>query len=161
MPTNSLSNSHDSKAAIDEDLQLLQEAHAYLDWSYSLIQPYLGQRILELGSGIGNYSEKLLDRERILGSDMVPEYVQALQEKFRKKTTPYHCIGFQNGFYQKGKKNMYGRNKRQKIPGAPAPASLPGNPFSVNQQITKKYGQIQTEKESKFKFQFMVLKDKK
>jgi SAM-dependent methyltransferase len=43
---------------------------------------YLGRRILEIGSGIGNQTRYFADRERVVASDIDPYYVQTLRERF-------------------------------------------------------------------------------
>ncbi len=62
------------------------DALAYLDhynsWLIDKIRPFLGQRILEVGSGIGNMAAYLLDRELIVTSDIMPEYREALAKRF-------------------------------------------------------------------------------
>jgi len=62
------------------------DALAYLDhynsWLIDKIRPFLGQRILEVGSGIGNMAAYLLDRELIVTSDIMPEYRDALEKRF-------------------------------------------------------------------------------
>ena len=69
---------------VNTDLALLNKASNYRDWLFSLIEPYLGQRLLEIGAGIGNHTRKLLGRELILATDSEREYVDLLAEKFQK-----------------------------------------------------------------------------
>lgn len=56
-------------ASIQKDLLVLQEAVQYRRWLFSLIKPHLGNTILEIGAGIGNYTELLLDCERVFATD--------------------------------------------------------------------------------------------
>lgn len=77
---------------IDHDMEIQTrtlDALAYLDayngWLIDKIRPYLGQRILEVGSGIGNMANYLLDRELIITSDVMPEYREALSRRFAGK----------------------------------------------------------------------------
>jgi SAM-dependent methyltransferase len=42
------------------------------------VRPHLGQRVLEIGAGIGNLTAWLLPRERYLASDVNPNYLQYL-----------------------------------------------------------------------------------
>ena len=62
------------------------DALAYLDhynrWLIEKISPFLGKRILEVGSGIGNMAAYFLDRELIITSDIMPEYREALSKRF-------------------------------------------------------------------------------
>jgi SAM-dependent methyltransferase len=63
------------------ELQSLAEAHRYQKWLIDVARPHLGSRILELGSGIGNLSQHLPVRERLILSDIDPGLVQALERK--------------------------------------------------------------------------------
>jgi 2-polyprenyl-3-methyl-5-hydroxy-6-metoxy-1,4-benzoquinol methylase len=49
-----------------------------------MIAPYVKGRVLEIGAGIGNYSEHLLDRPYLLLSDYDPKYVSHLSERWAK-----------------------------------------------------------------------------
>ena len=46
---------------VAEDLRQMKLAVKYNEWIYSLIKPYVGQRIFEVGSGIGNITRHLVD----------------------------------------------------------------------------------------------------
>jgi glycosyltransferase involved in cell wall biosynthesis len=63
-------------------LNAVAKANRYNRWTLRRIAPYLGQRVLEAGSGIGNMSKFLLDRERLILSDYEPLYIARLQRRF-------------------------------------------------------------------------------
>lgn len=67
------------------DLHVLNDAVRYRKWLYSLIKPHLGRHILEVGSGIGNYTDMLLDRPCIVATDFDQAYVNVIEEKYRQK----------------------------------------------------------------------------
>jgi SAM-dependent methyltransferase len=67
------------------ELQSIAEAHRYQQWLIDRVRPYLGSRILELGSGIGNLSQHLPVRERLVLSDIDEKLVNVLREKFSGK----------------------------------------------------------------------------
>jgi len=48
-----------------------------------VIEPYLGQRILEIGAGIGNISRQLPKRELLTVSDIDETYLRLLEDAFR------------------------------------------------------------------------------
>lgn len=52
------------------DLEIMSRAVNYRDWILRKISPFLGQRILEVGAGIGNLTELLLDRDLVVGMDV-------------------------------------------------------------------------------------------
>jgi len=63
-------------------LRSLDRAERYNRWLIRQIAPYLGQRVVEAGSGIGNLSRLLLDREHLLLADHDPMYVAMLEDRF-------------------------------------------------------------------------------
>ena len=42
-----------------DDLRRMEAARNYLDWQFSFLDPSLGRRILEIGSGIGSFTRRL------------------------------------------------------------------------------------------------------
>ena len=60
----------------------LQSARRFNAWMVSRIQPYLGYRILEVGSGIGNISRQLPIKEKLILTDMDESYLSILQTAF-------------------------------------------------------------------------------
>jgi SAM-dependent methyltransferase len=52
-------------------------------WIYSLIRPRLGHRVVEIGCGVGAFTE-LLAREgrEVFATDIEPEYLKRVEEKF-------------------------------------------------------------------------------
>lgn len=57
----------------------------YNRWIHELMKPYLGARMLQAGAGIGNLSEMLLKRERLVLADYDPIYVSKLQQRFGRR----------------------------------------------------------------------------
>ena len=65
-------------------LQRMKKLHRYNEWIFSNFRPFLGMRVLEIGSGIGNITRFLLDRELIIATDVEPKYVDLLKNTFGK-----------------------------------------------------------------------------
>ena len=59
-------------------LQSMRRARGLNRWVLAQFKPYLGQRVLEAGCGIGNFTELLLDRDRLVCVDNDPLYVEML-----------------------------------------------------------------------------------
>jgi glycosyltransferase involved in cell wall biosynthesis len=57
-------------------LQSMRRARGLNRWILGQFRQYIGQRVLEAGCGIGNFTELLLDRERLVCVDNDPLYVE-------------------------------------------------------------------------------------
>jgi len=63
-------------------LTAVANANRYNRWTLRKVRRYLGQRLMEAGAGIGNLSQLLLHRERLMLVDHEPLYVSRLQSRF-------------------------------------------------------------------------------
>jgi ubiquinone/menaquinone biosynthesis C-methylase UbiE len=63
------------------DQQLMQKAERYFAWQAGLVLRETGQRVIEVGCGTGNFTRHLLDREMVMGLDVVEECVSQLRER--------------------------------------------------------------------------------
>jgi glycosyltransferase involved in cell wall biosynthesis len=63
-------------------LQSVRRARGFNLWMLSQFRAYLGQRVFEAGCGIGNFTELLLDRERLVCVDNDPFYVEIIRRRF-------------------------------------------------------------------------------
>jgi len=66
------------------NLETMNLAGNYNKWIYQTIKPFLGKRILEVGCGIGNMSQFLVDNELLIGIDISTEVLDVIKEKFKK-----------------------------------------------------------------------------
>src|SRR4029434_5223190 len=64
-------------------LEDLATAHRYRRYLHSLLAPYLGPSVLEVGAGLGDFSAQLLDRDRLVVNDNDPICLRALDERVR------------------------------------------------------------------------------
>ncbi len=69
----------DGKAMDWRLLQMLKGAGAYNRWQFEQFEPYLGNRILEIGSGFGNFVRFMMDREQVILSDWDPFLVREME----------------------------------------------------------------------------------
>jgi 2-polyprenyl-3-methyl-5-hydroxy-6-metoxy-1,4-benzoquinol methylase len=67
-----------------DDLETMQEARRYADHVFRLVRPFFGSRVLEVGSGIGTMTSKLVEiADFVLGIEPNPNCVTRLQEAMR------------------------------------------------------------------------------
>jgi SAM-dependent methyltransferase len=78
-------NSKTAYPAIERDLEILSQSRNYQGWLYSLSKPFIGSRILEIGSGIGNYTKYFIRHGSVLASDSEDYYVEYLKNQFKNK----------------------------------------------------------------------------
>jgi SAM-dependent methyltransferase len=64
------------------DQERMTRATNYFAWQARLAREQLGWRVIEIGCGTGNFTRHLLDRELVLGIDVVEDCVKRLKERF-------------------------------------------------------------------------------
>src|SRR5271167_634137 len=70
-----------------EILARLNRAPRFTKWMADTIRPYLGERVLEIGAGIGNLTSNLVPRREYWASDINPHYLSRLKKL--QQTRPY------------------------------------------------------------------------
>src|SRR3954469_3236609 len=60
----------------------MTRARNYFAWQGRLVRPELGQRVVEAGCGLGNFTEMLLEREAVIAIDPEPECIERLEDRF-------------------------------------------------------------------------------
>jgi glycosyltransferase involved in cell wall biosynthesis len=63
-------------------MQSVRHARSFNRWMLRRIAPYIGNRVLEGGCGIGNLTELLLDRQRLVCLDYDPFYVEVIHRRY-------------------------------------------------------------------------------
>jgi SAM-dependent methyltransferase len=70
----------------EENLQEVRERRLLIDkydsWIIEELKPFLGQRIIEIGCGLGNLLRHLTDREAVIGIEPSSEIVMEMKQKF-------------------------------------------------------------------------------
>lgn len=59
----------------------VEKARRYRAWLLDQIRPWLGQRVLEVGSGVGHFTSQLLALERVVSIDIEPTYIEELHQR--------------------------------------------------------------------------------
>ncbi len=67
---------------IVRDLEIMLGATNYRDWILSNVSSHIGNRILEIGSGIGNYTSKLSEYGSVMAIDIYKPCIGYLSDKF-------------------------------------------------------------------------------
>lgn len=76
-----MSSQHDDIGR--ETLCRMSAVDAYNRWIIGEIMPWIGETVLEVGSGIGNMSQFFTASKRLILTDIQDEYLDALAERFR------------------------------------------------------------------------------
>ncbi|MCP3987405.1 MAG: glycosyltransferase [bacterium] len=63
-------------------LRRMRKLRAYNSWMWSRIEPFVGERILEVGSGSGNMTRFLVGRDQVTATDIDDRYVGILSILF-------------------------------------------------------------------------------
>ena len=65
----------------NETLRRMANAQAYNDWIYRRLQPFMGNRVLEVGCGIGNMTPYFLDRQLVVSLDLQAESILDIRQQ--------------------------------------------------------------------------------
>lgn len=64
------------------DQELMQLAGRYFEWQADLVKAVLGRRPIEIGCGLGNFTEHLLDRDFVVATDVEQACTERLAQRF-------------------------------------------------------------------------------
>ncbi len=63
----------------------MTEAKNYFAWQARLVTRDLGRRVVEVGCGIGNFTQFLLDRELVVAVDIEPACIARLKQRYPRQ----------------------------------------------------------------------------
>jgi 2-polyprenyl-3-methyl-5-hydroxy-6-metoxy-1,4-benzoquinol methylase len=66
------------------DQERMTIATQYFDWQRRMAVAHLGTRVLEVGCGVGNFTQHLLDRACVVGIDIDPNCIVQHRTRFRE-----------------------------------------------------------------------------
>lgn len=64
------------------ELETMSLAVNYHRWTYNIARPYLGERVLEVGGGLGSFTRLLHDGRRVVTVDNDPDCTSQLRRQF-------------------------------------------------------------------------------
>ncbi len=67
-------------------LRRMARLQEYNRWLHDRFDAFLGRRILEVGSGVGNQTRYFAERERVIASDIEPHYLRELTARFGERS---------------------------------------------------------------------------
>jgi glycosyltransferase involved in cell wall biosynthesis len=73
---------HDRHTSMLRTLRFMEGAGRYNEWLYRQSQPFLGNRILEVGAGVGGITKYLLNKMLVVATDSDNFYFEELQRKY-------------------------------------------------------------------------------
>jgi SAM-dependent methyltransferase len=68
------------------DQDRMKRARRYFEWQFRLARERLGARVIEIGCGLGNFTEHLADRELVVAIDAEPACIAAHRARFAGRT---------------------------------------------------------------------------
>jgi glycosyltransferase involved in cell wall biosynthesis len=89
-----------------EILERLNRAPRFTRWMADVVQPFVGQRVLEIGAGTGNMSAHLMPRDSYWATDINPHYLDYLLTL--RATRPYMQVARTNAM----ERESYPRGQR-------------------------------------------------
>ncbi len=69
----------------EETLKTMKMVRWYNNWLLDTIKPYLGESILEIGAGIGNFTFDLANYGKVWGIDINSDYIKTLAKRKNKR----------------------------------------------------------------------------
>ena len=104
-----------------ETLQALSGAPRFNRWMADTIRPYVGERVLEIGAGIGNLTRTIIPRrKRYVATDIDPEHLARLATRFqhRPNLLLFHVLNLDSIHHRYGPANPAAQ-MRVRLPAVP------------------------------------------
>ena len=76
-----------------KDQERMSRARRYFAWQSRLAARELGRRVVEIGCGLGNFTETLLDRELVVALDPEPACIERLRARFAGRGNLHAMVG--------------------------------------------------------------------
>lgn len=92
MNQHSIASSHNSQAegVLEKELATVQLLVNYHAWIFSTIQHHLGRRLIEIGGGLGTFSDLLISRHLNTADNRTLEILEPSEQLFEHLSLKYH-----------------------------------------------------------------------
>jgi len=84
----------------EQTLKIMKKADWYNNWLFLLIKPYLGQKILEVGAGLGNFTQQLSSAGMVTAIDIDKTYLNRLGKVHKGMSSGYGNIETGEYFFE-------------------------------------------------------------
>ncbi|MGQ9651267.1 MAG: class I SAM-dependent methyltransferase [Phycisphaerae bacterium] len=86
----------DAPVEVHTSLEVLSELYNYNHWLFNKVRPFVGETVCEVGCGIGNITQFLLNRRHVAGIEPLAASLRQSMQRFRDHLN----TRFFNGFLQ-------------------------------------------------------------
>ena len=69
--------------ADERNLAIMSKTNNYNSWIYNNIKNHIGNRILEIGCGMGNMTAFFIDKPLVVGVDVSINNIKAIRNRFK------------------------------------------------------------------------------
>ena len=67
----------------EKTLELLSSVESYNDWTFEIIEPFIGNVILEAGCGKGTFTSRFLKKGKVVACDISEGYLREVEQKYK------------------------------------------------------------------------------
>lgn len=68
------------------DQERMDHARRYFEWQFAMAEKHLGSRVLEVGCGLGNFTQHLTNRDFVAGIDVEPRCIEKHRQRFAENS---------------------------------------------------------------------------
>jgi len=91
----------------EETLEKISKCENFNKWLYENIEGYVGDRIMEIGPGIGNITEFFIHKEKVIGVDISKKMLEKLSKRIKRNNFEfYKCDVTDDQILKLRKKNI-------------------------------------------------------
>ena len=88
------------------DQARMTSATNYFSWQARLAMEQIGRRVIEIGCGLGNFTQHLLDRDVVIGIDVVEECLTEIRARYPGRANlQTHCLDVQDPRFRELKRH--------------------------------------------------------